>query len=154
MDAKAKAERRKISASLAKRTCELSNDILALADEYLSGFDSSKQFSFSSARNDKEKHEQAYYRFAASLIDSVRGLSSANAELSSLLIESDRKMDVELILALQKRFDAFEIFEHSLYEYTSSVEAAFDNGAPSMAFLINSANKFKLAVKNLINENS
>ena len=80
-------------------------------------------------------------------------LSTLNAELSSLLIKADKAMEIELTLSLEARFKAYKLFETSLYEYTSTVESAFDNNQLSVSVLLNSIQKFKNAVLNLISEN-
>ena len=62
-------------------------------------------------------------------------------------------MEIELTLSLESRFNAYKLFEASLYEYTSTVESAFDNNKLSISILLNSVQKFKNAVLNLILEN-
>ena len=148
------SERKKQSIKIADMTRQATQKLKTMTDEYLATFDAAKQFSFSDAKNNKDKYEYNYYLFASSMIETVRELSSLNAELSSLLIIADQNMDVELITALQKRFDAFLIFEKALYEYTSSVESALDEGKATMAFLVNSANKFKKSIENLMSSNT
>ena len=146
--------RKEESLRIANSTRLAAQRLKASTDEYLTTFDAAKQFSFSDAKNNKAKYEYNYYSYASSIIEVITELSALNAELSSLLILADQKMDIELIPILQKRFDVFLLFEKSLYHYTSTVEKAFDEGAPTITFLINAANKFKLSIENLITENT
>lgn len=134
------------SNTLSTKTINCADEIISRLDNYSSRFTLSDKLSFSISQSQLEKHFEEYLLFAASLFDTVREMSATNAELALLLIEADKAMEIELTLSLEARFNAFTEFESALYEYTSSVEGAYDNGSLSISILLNSAQKFKNAL--------
>lgn len=149
MNEKLKAESRRLSAD----TINESEKIIAAINTYTSSFNIQNSFSFSISKKQIEGLFEDYLKFASSIYNTVIRLSGINATLSSLLIEADKAMEIELTLSLESRFNAYKLFEASLYEYTSTVESAFDNNELSISVLLNSVQKFKNAVLNLILEN-
>ena len=149
MNEKLKSESRLLSAD----TINESKKIIAAINTYTSSFNIQNSFSFSISKKQIEGLFEDYLKFASNIYNTVIRLSSLNATLSSLLIEADKAMEIELTLSLESRFNAYKLFEASLYEYTSTVESAFDNNQLSVSVLLNSIQKFKNAVLNLISEN-
>lgn len=149
MNEKLKSESRLLSAD----TINESKKIIAAINTYTSSFNIQNSFSFSISKKQIEGLFEDYLKFASNIYNTVIRLSSLNATLSSLLIEADKAMEIELTLSLESRFNAYKLFEASLYEYTSTVESAFDNNQLSVSVLMNSIQKFKNAVLNLISEN-
>ena len=142
-----------IQKKLAFDTVTLAKKIVTAIDAYASSFGRAESLSFFAANNNLEEYEERYLRFTLELTDTVSELSTLNAKLASLLIAADKAMEIDLTLFLQKRFDAFVLFEQALYEYTSSVESAFSSGTASARFLINSVQRLKSATERLIQEN-
>ena len=149
MNEKLKSESQRLSAD----TINESEKIIAAINTYTSSFNIQNSFSFSISKKQIEGLFEDYLKFASSIYNTVIRLSNLNATLSSLLIEADKAMEIELTLSLESRFNAYKLFEASLYEYTSTVESAFDNNKLSISVLLNSVQKFKNAVLNLILEN-
>ena len=141
------------STRISTKTINESQKIISAINAYTSSFNVKNSFSFSVSKEQIEEIFENYLHFAASIYNTVMALSTLNAELSSLLIEADKAMEIELTLSLEDRFKAYKLFETSLYEYTSTVESAFDNNQLSVSVLLNSIQKFKNAVLNLISEN-
>ena len=139
--------------NIAEETVLLSKEIISHADEYLSFFNKNELLSFSSSQSKAKEYEEKYFLFVASISPIISALTSLNARLASLLIESDRCMEIDLIAVCEKRFNAFEVFEHALYNYTSSVENEIINSKITAQFLINATQKFKFAINELIKVN-
>ena len=83
----------------------------------------------------------------------ISKLADLNAALASLLIKADTAMETEIVITCEKRFNAYEIFEKSFYEYTSNIENAFENSSVTPTFIINTTQKLKNSLNALINEN-
>lgn len=137
---------------LSEETHILAEDIIKDTDTYLSKFNISSSFSFS--KTNLTELENNYMNFLMTLSPKISKLTSLNAELASLIIAADKAKKIETTLLLQKRFDAFCIFEKALYEYTSSIDQAFENGKISTSFIIASTQKFKISMQFLLNENT
>ena len=84
----------------------------------------------------------------------ISELSSLNAKLASLLIEADKSMHVELIIICENKFNAYEKFEHELYEYIKSLEDAFANSSASASLIINLTQRLKNSLTALIEMNT
>ena len=140
---------------ISSSTILLSNKLIENIDNYLTGFKQKEILSFSSSTSKEllKKYTENYFFFVSSIAPIISELTSLNAELASLLIKADKNMEIELIVICEKKFNAFEIFEHALYEYTSSVEKELLNSKANATFLINATQKFKLSVGQLIKEN-
>lgn len=150
MNEKLKAE----SNLLANATVNHLKNILLTIDEYTKKINVKGSLFFSVTSKETEKMFEDYLRFAASIYNTVIELSATNAKLASLLIKTDKAMEIELTLSLESRLNAFIAFEAALYEYTSSVETAYDNEKLTVSILLNSAQKFKNAITELISANS
>lgn len=150
MNEKLKAE----SNLLANATVNHLKNILLAIDEYTKKINVKGSLFFSVTSKETEKMFEDYLRFAASIYNTVIELSATNAKLASLLIKTDKAMEIELTLSLESRLNAFIAFEAALYEYTSSVETAYDNEKLTVSILLNSAQKFKNAITELISANS
>lgn len=119
---------------------------------YLSSFDNKSLFSFSPV--EPEKYETAFMLFLSGISENISKLTDLNARLASLLIEADRAMMIETVLNLQKRFDAFCVFEKELYEYTESVDDAIQGKKISQSFIVAKTQKFKISTEYLLKENT
>lgn len=150
MNEKLKAE----SNLLANATVNHLKNILLAIDEYTKKINVKGSLFFSVTSKETEKMFEDYLRFAASIYNTVIELSATNAKLASLLIKTDKAMEIELTLSLESRLNAFIAFEAALYDYTSSVETAYDNEKLTVSVLLNSAQKFKNAITELISANS
>ena len=84
----------------------------------------------------------------------ISKLANINASLASLLIKADEAMETEIVIICEKRFNAYEIFEKSFYEYTTNMENSFEQASATPAFIINSTQKLKNSLNTLIIENS
>ena len=83
----------------------------------------------------------------------ISKLADLNAALASLLMKADTAMETEIVITCEKRFNAYEIFEKSFYEYTSNIENAFENSSVTPTFIINTTQKLKNSLNALIKEN-
>lgn len=138
---------------LATKTINSAFLLIRMIDTYMSDFNKSDLLKFKSGTEQNERFSNRYFSFLTSISPIISELTSLNAKLASLLIEADKAMDIEVIVACEKRFNAFEAFERDLYEYTSSVEAQLLNSRASASFLLKAAQKFKTASERLLNEN-
>ena len=139
--------------SISSQTAALTKKIIEATDKYISEFNKDEIFAFSSKKQHSEKYTEKYYLYLSGISKYISQLTALNAELASLLIQADKAMEIELILLCEKNFNAFEKFEHALYNYTFCVENELINSNASATFLINSAQTFKIAATNLMNEN-
>lgn len=137
---------------ISQKNVEITKAIIENINLYLSSFNNAATFSFS--RSDTKKDEEAYMKFLLGISQKISALSDLNAKLASLLIEADKAMMIEATLLLQKRFDAFCVFENALYDYTSTLAEAFSNNRASPSFIVSATQKFKFSVEYLLKENS
>ena len=138
---------------IAIKTINTASLLIRMIDTYMGDFNKSDLLTFKRGKEQNERFSTQYYFFVSSISPIISELTSLNARLASLLIAADKAMDVELVVACEKRFNAFEAFERDLYEYTSSVEAQLSNSSASASFLLKAAQKFKTASERLLNEN-
>ncbi len=137
---------------LSKGTFNTATEIIKKIDAYLSSFNKYSAFSFS--RDDSVNCEEKHMIFLSSITNEISVLTSLNASLASLIIKADKAALIEPTLLMQKRFDAFCLFEKSLYNYTCEIEKALTSKKISSTFIIASTRKFKSATENLLQENS
>lgn len=138
---------------IAIKTINTASLLIRMIDTYMGDFNKSDLLTFKRGKEQNERFSTQYYFFVSSISPIISELTSLNARLASLLIAADKAMDVELVVACEKRFNAFEAFERDLYEYTSSVEAQLSNSSASATFLLKAAQKFKTASERLLDEN-
>lgn len=138
---------------IAIKTINTASLLIRMIDTYMGDFNKSDLLTFKRGKEQNERFSTQYYFFVSSISPIISELTSLNARLASLLIAADKAMDVELVVACEKRFNAFEAFEIDLYEYTSSVEAQLSNSSASATFLLKAAQKFKTASERLLDEN-
>ena len=138
---------------IAIKTINTASLLIRMIDTHMGDFNKSDLITFKRGKEQNERFSTQYYFFVSSISPIISELTSLNAKLASLLIAADKAMDVELVVACEKRFNAFEAFERDLYEYTSSVEAQLSNSSASATFLLKAAQKFKTASERLLNEN-
>ena len=138
---------------IAIKTINTASLLIRMIDTYMGDFNKSDLLTFKRGKEQNERFSTQYYFFVSSISPIISELTSLNARLASLLIAADKAMDVELVVACEKRFNAFEAFERDLYEYTSSVEAQLSNSSASASFLLKAAQKFKTASERLLDEN-
>ena len=137
---------------LSSSTSIVTKELIRKINAFLSSFDAHTVFSFSSANTND--YEERYMLFLSGITNEISKLTSLNASLASHIIEADKAANIEATLIMQKRFDAFCLFESELYNYTEKAENAFANKQASTSFIISSTQKFKLAAENLLKENS
>lgn len=130
---------------LSENTIILTKAIIEGIDLYLSKFSIKASLSFSAPN--KEKYEEDYMNFLLSISPKISELTELNAELASLIIASDKAAKVETTILLQKRFDAFCLFEKSLYEYTTAIDTTISSNNISTSFIVSATQKFKLATQ-------
>lgn len=139
--------------NIAKATIAASKSIIEKIDSYLSTFNKSDIFSFSSEKSRIEEYTEKYFIFLSGIDKEIRLLTDLNAKCASLLIAADAAMETDVVIVAEQRLYAFDNFEHDLYNYTSTTENALLESTATAAFLINKAQKFKLDVKKLIDAN-
>ena len=139
--------------NIAKATIAASKSIIEKIDSYLSTFNKSDIFSFSSEKSRIEEYTEKYFIFLSGIDKEIRLLTDLNAKCASLLIAADTAMETDVVIVAEQRLYAFDNFEHDLYNYTSTTENALLESTATAAFLINKAQKFKLDVKKLIDAN-
>ena len=135
---------------LLENSVEIIKNLIEDINQYLSNFDRATSFSFS--KIDTEKYENSYMNFLLKISPKISELTAINAETASLIITSDRAQKIEIKLILEKRFDAFCLFEKALYEYTSNIDNAFLNDKITASFIVSNTQKFKMASQFLLNE--
>lgn len=148
MNNELKAKQEIISAE----TIEVAKAIVQSANAFMNEFPKSDIFSFSNSRR-TEDYSEKYFSFISSIFPLLSRLNELNADMASLLIKSDKKMEIDIIVLCEKRFNAFEAFEKSLYEYTSAMESELSKPSASVIFILNSTQKFKEALNQLITSN-
>lgn len=139
--------------SISSKTISVAKKIIIEIDNYINQFNKADIFSFTRKENEEKKQSEAYYLFLLSISPMISEMTEQNAKLASLLINADKKMQIELIIICEKKLDAFEIFEQEFYSFTSSIEKAFSNNTSNSVFLVNTAQKFKNSINKLISEN-
>lgn len=139
--------------NIAKATIAASKSIIEKIDSYLSTFNKSDIFSFSSEKSRIEEYTEKYFIFLSGIDKEIRLLTDLNAKCASLLIAADTAMETDVVIVAEQRLYAFDNFEHDLYNYTSTTENALLEITATASFLINKAQKFKLDVKKLIDAN-
>jgi hypothetical protein len=139
--------------NIAKATMAASKSIIEKIDSYLSTFNKSDIFSFSSEKSRIEEYTEKYFIFLSGIDKEIRLLTDLNAKCASLLIAADAAMEADVVIVAEQRLYAFDNFEHDLYNYTATTENALLESTATAAFLINKAQKFKLDVKKLIDAN-
>ena len=139
--------------NIAKATIATSKSIIEKIDSYLSTFNKSDIFSFSSEKSRIEEYTEKYFIFLSGIDKEIRLLTDLNAKCASLLIAADTAMETDVVIVAEQRLYAFDNFEHDLYNYTSTTENALLEITATASFLINKAQKFKLDVKKLIDAN-
>ena len=132
------------------QTIVVTNKIIESIDKHTKDFNKNEFFSFSDT---SKIISEKYFSFLAEISPLVSELNSLNSGLASLLIKADKTMDIDLIILCENKFNAFEKFEISLYEYTSSIEKAIETSKATQIFFINATQKLKTALQNLIKEN-
>lgn len=137
---------------ISKRTVTATSELIKKLNAYLSNFNKSSIFSFSSASS--EEYEEKYMLFLSSISNDVSEMTSLNAALASLIIKADKAALIEITLVMQKRFDAFYLFESALYDYTQSMDEILSQNHVSISAIVASAQKFKISAENLIKENA
>ena len=135
---------------LLENSVEIIKNLIEDINQYLSNFDRATSFSFS--KIDTEKYENSYMNFLLKISPKISELTAINAETASLIITSDRAQKIEIKLILEKRFDAFCLFEKALYEYTSNIDNAFLNNKITASFIVSNTQKLKMATQLLLNE--
>ena len=143
--------------NISKKTVALANNIKDAADDFINSFNQNDLFTFRSSSNSKrnlEEYLEKYYLFFSKISPMISELSSLNAKLASLLIEADKSMHVELIIVCENKFNAYEKFEHELYEYIKSLEDAFANSSASASLIINLTQRLKNSLTALIEINT
>ena len=135
---------------LLEKSIEIIKKLTEYIDQYLSNFDITNSFSFS--KINVEKYEHDYMNFLLTISPKISELTAINAETASLIIASDRAQKIDIKLILEKRFNAFCLFEQALYEYTSNIDNAFSNNKVTSSFIVSSTQKFKMATQLLLNE--
>lgn len=143
--------------NISKKTVALANNIKGAADDFINSFNQNDMFTFRSSSNSKrnlEEYLEKYYLFFSKISPMISELSSLNAKLASLLIEADKSMHVELIIVCENKFNAYEKFEHELYEYIKSLEDAFANSSASASLIINLTQRLKNSLTALIEINT
>lgn len=137
---------------ISNETVRVANTIVRSADAFMKEFHKSDIFSFSDP-NKKDNYEKKYFLFISSISPMLSRLTTLNAELATLLINADKAMEAELTVLCEKKFNAFETFERALYEYTSDIESELSKSTASVVFILNTTQKFKEALNQLIKEN-
>ena len=135
---------------LLENSVQIIKNLIEDINQYLSNLDRATFFSFS--KIDTEKYENSYMNFLLKISPKISELTAINAETASLIITSDRAQKIEIKLILEKRFDAFCLFEKALYEYTSNIDNAFLNDKITASFIVSNTQKFKMASQFLLNE--
>ena len=135
------------------QTINFANQLKNSINVYINEFDKNHFLNFSNNKALIKKYADRYFLFISNISNAITELKNLNARLSSLLIEADKIMDVELVISCEQKFNAFEIFEKDLYEYTATVENAFSTSMATSTFLINALQKLKNSVEQLIKEN-
>ena len=138
---------------ISAKTINTINQIIVLTNAYTSEFDKKEIFSFSNKEEQTRKYYDRYFSFVLEISPMISKLADLNAALASLLIKADTAMETEIVITCEKRFNAYEIFEKSFYEYTSNIENAFENSSVTPTFIINTTQKLKNSLNALINEN-
>lgn len=141
-----------IQERISSETVTVANNIIKSTDAFMSGFSKDDIFSFSST-DKKENYAEKYFLFISSISPMLSRLNALNAELAALLIKSDKAMETEITLLCEKRFNAFEKFERALCEYTFAIESELSKNAISVVFILNSTQKLKESLNQLIKEN-
>ena len=139
--------------SISSKTISVAKKIIIEIDNYINQFNKADIFSFTRKENEEKKQSEAYYLFLLSISPMISEMLEQNAKLASLLINADKKMQIELIIICEQKLDAFERFEQEFYSFTSSIEKAFSNNTSNSVFLVNTAQKFKNSINKLISEN-
>ena len=139
--------------SISSKTISAAKKIIIEIDNYINQFNKADIFSFTRKENEEKKQSEAYYLFLLSISPMISEMTEQNAKLASLLINADKKMQIELIIICEQKLDAFERFEQEFYSFTSSIEKAFSNNTSNSVFLVNTAQKFKNSINKLISEN-
>lgn len=139
--------------SISSKTISVAKKIIIEIDNYINQFNKADIFSFTRKENEEKKQSEAYYLFLLSISPMISEMTEQNAKLASLLINADKKMQIELIIICEQKLDAFERFEQEFYSFTSSIEKAFSNNTSNSVFLVNTAQKFKNSINKLISEN-
>ena len=139
--------------SISSKTISVAKKIIIEIDNYINQFNKADIFSFTRKENEEKKQSEAYYLFLLSISPMISEMIEQNAKLASLLINADKKMQIELIIICEQKLDAFERFEQEFYSFTSSIEKAFSNNTSNSVFLVNTAQKFKNSINKLISEN-
>lgn len=138
---------------ISAKTINTINQIIVLTNAYTSEFDKKEIFSFSNKEEQTRKYYDRYFSFVLEISPMISKLADLNAALASLLMKADTAMETEIVITCEKRFNAYEIFEKSFYEYTSNIENAFENSSVTPTFIINTTQKLKNSLNALINEN-
>lgn len=138
---------------ISAKTINTINQIIVLTNAYTSEFDKKEIFSFSNKEEQTRKYYDRYFSFVLEISPMISKLADLNAALASLLMKADTAMETEIVITCEKRFNAYEMFEKSFYEYTSNIENAFENSSVTPTFIINTTQKLKNSLNALINEN-
>lgn len=138
---------------ISSKTIHTINQIVALTNAYMSDFDKNDIFAFSNKNENYKKYYDRYFSFIFEISPMISKLADLNAALASLLIKADKAMETKIVITCEKRFTAYEKFEKNFYEYTLTIETAFENSNATPAFIINATQKFKNSLNTLISEN-
>ena len=125
-------------------------ELKALCENYLSTFTSDDFFTFSKTEARSKRYRSDYYSFVLKLSEISAAMNSAVSELSMLMIEADRKVDLEMIKILQAKIDAYYKFEASLSSFADSTRIEISNTDISPAFLTDATNKLLASLNSLM----
>ena len=128
------------------------NSAILHTDNYINSFTRTDFYTFSEIESKLKQHKKDYSDFLAFIAEPLKVLETKIAEASSLLIEADRTMNIEMIEFLQALFEEYLSFEKTLSEYNVKVKVIFENTNFSISALIEQAKKIKFSLLSLLSK--
>lgn len=138
--------------TISAQSVSIINVLINAAEKFMNSFNQSELLISFSNRNNTEKckeYEMKYLSFFSQISPMISELSSLNARLATLIIKSDKAMEIELTALCESKFNAFEAFERTLYEYIEAMEASFERSSATPLSIVNSTQRLVNALKAL-----
>lgn len=128
------------------------NELCALTDGYLSGFEREDFFIFSGSEEQNRLYKKEYLAFVSRLPEIIAQAEAEVAHLSSLLVEADEAGELDAITLIGAKVEAYLAFERELGAYSADSRAAVTEERISPTRLVSAARRLRSAAEALIIE--
>ncbi len=120
--------------------------VLKETNEYLTTFKKEDFFEFSHKSEKGGYYKKKYYSFVLKISEAITSLEAIASDISSLLIEADRNMDVESVNSLNFVFCSYQKLQTELSRYTAIAEKELSRDSASASVLLEATKRLRAAI--------